>query len=130
VFSQLALEVLGRVKCPVLGMFAPDDSLFPKFGRVKEIVSFFWHYGILVFLEREAANKTLSCPIPHLWLSRVLTSSQSKMLKESAKQWLNSMRSCKRVINNKRETRLEIFLIRVLGVKRSTRVHANSELLV
>ena len=40
VFSQPALDVLGKVKCPVLGMCAPDDSLFPKFPRVKEIVSF------------------------------------------------------------------------------------------
>jgi pimeloyl-ACP methyl ester carboxylesterase len=39
VFSQPALEVLGQVKCPVLGICAPDDSLFPKFGRLKEIVS-------------------------------------------------------------------------------------------
>jgi len=39
VFSQPALEILGKVKCPVLGMCASDDSLFPKFGRVKEIVS-------------------------------------------------------------------------------------------
>ena len=38
VFSQPALEILSKVKCPVLGMCAPDDSLFPKFGRVKEIV--------------------------------------------------------------------------------------------
>ncbi|KAH9216438.1 Alpha/Beta hydrolase protein [Leptodontidium sp. 2 PMI_412] len=30
-FAQPALKVLSQVKCPVLGMCAPDDSLFPKF---------------------------------------------------------------------------------------------------
>lgn len=39
VFSQPAMDVFGQVKCPVLALCAADDSLYPKFGRVNEIVS-------------------------------------------------------------------------------------------
>jgi pimeloyl-ACP methyl ester carboxylesterase len=39
VFTQNALEVFGAVKVPVLALCAPDDSLYSKLPRVKEIVS-------------------------------------------------------------------------------------------
>jgi pimeloyl-ACP methyl ester carboxylesterase len=46
VFNQPAMEILGQVKVPVLALCAPDDSLYPKFYRVKEIVSLLVsHFG-------------------------------------------------------------------------------------
>ncbi len=39
VFTQPVLEVFKSIKCPVLGLCAADDSLYPQFPRVKELVS-------------------------------------------------------------------------------------------
>lgn len=46
VFNQPAMEVLGQVTVPVLAMCAPDDSLYPKFYRVKEIVSLLISFSV------------------------------------------------------------------------------------